>query len=173
MFHLCLFGGQAGELDAQQKVYLTAFGGCELRWPTIAKQMTALRQRGTPSAAAPIQYFLTLFGGTEITAPTLAHEFLDLQNALRSGQLTLDDWDRSIVRIGDIRRSGSLTLFGNFNGDGLPGEDAELDDLALNRHLGYISDEAAELLMRAVGARGSSRAAVVRQAVATTMVRSA
>lgn len=173
MFHLCLFGGQTGELDARRKAYLTAFGSCELRWPTIAKQITALRQSGAPAEAAPTQYFLTLFGGTDITAPTLAHEFLDLQSALRSGQLTLDDWDRSIVRIGDLRRGGSLTLFGSFNGDGVPGEDAELDDLALNRHLGYVSDEAAELLMRAVGARGSSRAAVVRQAVATTMVRSA
>jgi hypothetical protein len=173
MFHLCLFGGHAGELDARRKIYLTVFGGCELRWPSIAKQMSALRQRGAPLDAGPAQYFLTLFGGTEISAPTLAHEFLDLQSALRAGQLTLDDWDRSIVRIGDLRRAGSLTLFGSFNGDGVPGEDAELEDLALNRHLGYISDEAAELLMRAVGARGSSRAAVVRQAVATTLSRSA
>jgi hypothetical protein len=173
MFHLCLFGSQAGELDARRKFYLTAFGGCELRWPSIAKQITALRQRGAAPDASATQFFLTLFGGTEISAPTLAHEFLDLQSALRAGQLTLDDWDRSIVRLGDIRRSGSLTLFGSFNADRVPGEDAELDDLALNRHLGYINEEAAELLMRAVGARGASRAAVVRQAVATTMARSA
>lgn len=171
MFHLCLFGGHAGELGNRRKAYLTIFGGTQLRWPSIAKQMVALHQPGPLPGGPATQCFLTIFGRTEITAPTLANEFLDLQNALRSGQLTLDDWDRSVVRIGETRRAASLTLFGSFDGDRVPGEDAELDDLALNRHLGYISDEAAELIMRAVGTRGTSRAAVVRQAVATTMAR--
>ena len=46
MIHLCLFGGQGGQLSAEKKVYLTLFGGCDLRWPTIAKQMVDMRQSG-------------------------------------------------------------------------------------------------------------------------------
>ena len=166
MFHLCLFGGQGGQLSSERKVYFTMFGACELKLPTTAKQMLEMRRSGKPS---PAHFFVTLFGGTSITSPTLAQEYLDLQNALRSGQLNLDDWDRSIVQIGNASRSASLTLFGAFGADELPSEDDELEDLALNRHLGYVSDEASELLMRAVGQGGSSRGAVVRQAIAVTL----
>ena len=55
------------------------------------------------------------------------------------------------------------------DGDNLPSEDDELEDLALNRHLGYITEQASELLMQAIGQRGSSRGAVVRQAIAVAM----
>ena len=169
MIHLCLFGGQGGQLSAEKKVYLTLFGGCDLRWPTIAKQMVDMRQSGKSGTSSPTHVFITLFGGTDVTAPTLAQEYLDLQSTLRGNQLTLDDWDRSIVQVGGLRRNASLTLFGGFDGDNLPSEDDELEDLALNRHLGYITEQASELLMQAIGQRGSSRGAVVRQAIAVAM----
>lgn len=168
MFHLCLFGGQSGQLADDKRVYVTILGGCSLRWPTFARQISELRQRGAPNAATPY-FFVTLLGSTDVAAPTLAEEYVDLQNALRAGQLTLDDWDRSVAHVGSFRSSGSLTLFAGFDGDCLPSEDQELEDLALNRHLGYIPDAAAELLIRAIGQRGASRAAAVRQAVAAAL----
>ncbi len=170
MLHLCLFGGHGGQLSNERRIYLTMFGGCDLRWPTLAKQLIEFIQRGTGQPRPFGHVFITLFGGTDITAPTLAQEYLDLQSALRSGQVSLADWDRNIVRLGDsAQRGASLTLFGGYSGDELPSEDQELDELALNRHLGYLNDETSELLMRGVGQRGSSRAAVVRQAVATAL----
>ena len=145
MFHLCLFGGHGGELSADRKLYLTMFGGCEVLRPTLAKQMLVLRHSGRGRSGPPLHVFITLFGGTDVTAPTLAQEYLDLQNALRAGQLTLEQWDRDIAELGQAFRSASLTLFGGFDDAKLPSEDQELEDLALNRHLGYLSDAAGDL----------------------------
>ena len=169
MFQWCMFGGYEGRWGPEAKIYFTMFGGCELRWPTIAKQMVDIRHSDKFGGSSPTHVFVTMFAGTEVTTPTLAQEYLDLRSALHSGQLTLDDWDRATIQIAGLRRSGSFTLFGSFDGDSLPNEDDELEDLALNRHLGYLSNEVSELLMRAVGQRGPSRAAAVRQAVAVAL----
>lgn len=170
MIHLCIFGGQDGQLTSGRKVYFTLFGACELRRPTTAKQIIDARQRGQPDAARTSHFFITLFGATGLKAPTLAQEYLGLQDALRAGLLTLDDWDRTIARVADANRhAASLTLFGRFDTEDLPSENEELDDLALNRHLGHIPDEAVDLIMPAIGQRGSTRPAVVRQALAATL----
>ncbi len=170
MIHLCIFGGQGGQLSSGRKVYFTLFGACELLRPTTAKQIIEARQGGPSDAASMSHFFITLFGGTSLKLPTLAQEYLDLQDGLRAGLLTLDEWDRTIARVaGSVRPLGSLTLFGGFDGDELPSEDDELDALALNRHLGQISDQAVDLMMPAVGQRGSTRPAIVRQALAATL----
>ncbi|MFH1748824.1 MAG: hypothetical protein ABIG44_17460 [Planctomycetota bacterium] len=170
MIHLCLFGGQGGQIGDGRKVYMTLFGGCEVRRPTVARQLVEAQQHGQTNSTTTGPFFITFFGGTSVKAPTLAQEYLDLQDALRSGILTMDQWDRTIARVfGQFRPLGSLTLFGSFDGDELPSEDEELDDMALNRHLGQIPDDAVDLLMPAVGQRGATRTASVRQALASTL----
>jgi hypothetical protein len=169
MIRICLFGGQGGQLPTDRRIYFTMFGTTELRWPTVARQISDMRQAGTGARQRPPHVFVTIFGGTVIKAPTLANEYLELQSALRSGRLTLDDWDRALGTLDNQSRGPSLTLFGGFDDAEVPGEDEELEGLALNRHLGYLSPEASDILLGAVGQRGSSRAAAVRQALATAM----
>jgi hypothetical protein len=175
MIHLSIFGSHGGTLSAARRLYITAFGGCELRVATVAKQIVERRQQGHATPQGPGHIFVTLFGGTALKLPTLAQEYLDLQEQLRAGLLTLTDWDRAVGQLsgGNTWSAGSLTLFGSFSGEELPSEDEELDDLALNRQLGYIPDEALDLLMQGVGLRGSSRPAVVRQALASALAKSA
>jgi hypothetical protein len=99
--------------------------------------------------------------------PTLAQEYLALHEALRTRALTLAEWDRQLAQptTSDTLQLHSFTLFGAFDGDGVPGEDEEVDDLSMQRHLGHIPDEAVEVLMRAIGQPGPQRLAAVRQAV--------
>ncbi len=111
---------------------------------------------------------VTLFGSTEIKAPTLAEEFIDLQEAIRSGALAPDELYRFTAGLTDDDSGPlfSLTLFGAFEEVSLPDEDEEVDALALQQHLGNISDSAARVLQLGVGQSDAHRRAVVQQAIA-------
>lgn len=169
MIHFCIFGGHNGQLVADQAVYFTMFGGCELKQPTIAKRMIEIRR--LQSAGLPTQrrnFFITIFGGTEITLPTLSEEFLDLQEAIRSGLLTLEQWNAAAAQMSNESVGyGSFTFMGGFESASLPKEEEEVDGLAINRHLGHISDSAGKTLELGIGRSGSSRSAVLRQALGT------
>lgn len=169
MISFCMFGAQGGQFSPDKRVYITVFGSCELKRPTIARRVVEGKDHDSTRDKPRTQYFVTIFGTTELKTPTLAEEYIDLQDALRSGMITMDDWDRAVTRFGglDRWRSASFTLFGSFGGDELPSEEEELDALALNRHLGHIPDEAGKLLILAMGQSGSQRPAAVRQALAT------
>lgn len=170
MFHFCIFGGHEGELNPNKRVFVTVFGGCELRRPTLARQLVMARRQGGNRVDGGA-FFLTLFGGTELTVPTLTEEFLDLQEAVRAGLLTVEEWDRHVAQFGlyDHRSYASFTAFGGFDSEALPEEDAELDRLALARHVGAVPDRSADVLMLAVGGRGPQRSQAVRHAYAAAL----
>ncbi len=172
MARFCVFGSHQGLLPSEGGVYVTIFGGSELKRSPIAGQL-ADRQHQTPAKrnSPRSAFFFTLFGNTTIIWPTLAEEYLALRDALRAGVLTLADWDRLIGRGGgdsspDIT---SFSLFAGFESDKVPTEDKELDELSLQRHLGQIPDQAADVLMLAIGQTGPQRMASVRQAAATAL----
>ncbi|MGD8451436.1 MAG: hypothetical protein PVJ57_06420 [Phycisphaerae bacterium] len=171
MIHLCIFSGHNAPLAPGRRVYLTVFGGADLSRPTLAKQMIERFRRQQAGDTVPGHFFITLFGGVSIKVPTLAEEFLDLQHAVRGGQLTLTQWDQALAEVGhyNVWPLGSLTLFGGYDAEELPSENTEVEQIAQSRHLGYLSDEAATLLAGAIGTRGTPRGTVVRQAVATSM----
>jgi hypothetical protein len=169
MAHFCMFGGNEGVLSADGSVYITVFGGSDLRRLPLARQIAERRLRG---GAAAESFFFTLFGGTSLIWPTLAEEYLALRDAVRSGTLSLTEWDQCVGR-GDGHgpiQTHSLTLFGGFEADTLPGEDKELDDLTLQRHLGHIPEPAVQTLMLAIGQRGAQRLAAVRHAAAMALL---
>ncbi len=168
MIHFCICGGHEGEMTSDKRIYITICGGCELKRPTLARQLIEMRERGSKADPSRWRFFFTLFGATELKAPTLAEEFLDLQDAVRAGLLTVDEWDRGIGRLRtmDGLNASSFTLCGGFSTNELPTEDEELDRLALNRHMGHISDSAGRALMLAVGHDGSQRPAAIRRAMA-------
>lgn len=173
MVNFCMFAGSEGDLSAGKRLYVTVFGGCELRRPTLARQIIEWRRSGGTGAAFKPRtaYFLTLFGGVSITAPTLAEEFLDLQDAIRANLITLEDWDRAIGQLssGDLVRTASITIFGAFEGASVPDENVELDKLAAMQHLSRIPPEAVQSLMLGVGQRGAQRHAVIREAAGTSL----
>ncbi|MFO0840607.1 MAG: hypothetical protein U1D55_19025 [Phycisphaerae bacterium] len=166
MINFCIFGAQEGELSLGKKLYVTVFGACEFKRPTLARQLIEARQRGTPDSPFRGQFFLTIFGASEISCPTLAEEFIELQDAIRGGALTWRDWDQAVAKasLNASSRTSSFTVFGAFDAAGLPSEDQELDALALHQHLGRIPDAASKMLMLAVGQGGAQRPAAVRQA---------
>jgi hypothetical protein len=167
MIHVTIFAGHDGCLQSDKRFYLTIFGGCDLARPTVARQLLAQREAertGRPVEHRP--FFLTIFAGVDIKSPTLAEEFLDLREMLSSGLLTMEDWDRSIAQL--VRTSaalGSFTLFGGFDETELPSENEEIDSLALQRHLGNISESAGQVLQHAIGRGGSERIATLHRAV--------
>lgn len=171
MLQVCIFGSYEGRLRANKRFFFTLFGAAELRRSTLARRI--LTERAQDRAVPHIRQryiVITLFGSTEIKAPTLAEEFLDLQEALRSGALSLDAWDQFTA---DLARSDedmvfSLTLFGGLEETGLPNEDEEVDSLALQRHLGNIGENAVQVLQMGVGQDDAHRRAVVRQAIAAS-----
>jgi len=168
---LCIFGGHEGELGPEQRVYFTMFGGCELRRPTLGRQLLARYEsdrNGRPPRRP--QVIVTLFGGTELTHPTLAEEFLDLNEVLSKGTIPRVDCDRYFAELdqGHIVDVTTITLFGSFEGTSVPKENAEVDALALHRHLGNISDRSGEVLQLGIGLTGAERRAVLRQAVGAT-----
>ena len=155
---------------------ITLFGGTEIQLATYAKRLAALlRSRfahsETHAPRKPTGVFFTAFGGVDVTPPTLAEEVVALQQALRAGEFTLEQWDQYVGVLDEDVDAAAFTLFGSFEANAVPKEDAELETLAFNRHVGYISDEAAEVLMPAIGYRGGTRANAVRQAVAVETVR--
>ena len=171
MLQVCIFGSYEGRLRANKRCFFTLFGAAELRRSTLARRiLTGQAQDRTAPHSRQRHIVITLFGSTEIKAPTLAEEFLDLQEAVRSGALSLHAWDQFTA---DLARSDedtlfSLTLFGGFEETGLPGEDEEVDSLALQRHLGNINDSAVQILQMGVGQDDAHRRAVVRQAIAAS-----
>jgi hypothetical protein len=171
MAHFSMFGSNDGPLVPGRDFYITIFGGSDLKRLPAASQIAELRQRPAYDRNNSQYVFCTLFGGTTLTWPTLAEEYLALRDALRARTITFDDWDRSLARPGGPGplRVLSFTLFGSFDGEVLPREDKELDDLSLQRHLGQIPEPAVQVLMLAIGQTGVQRLAAVRQAVATTL----
>lgn len=170
MIQVCIMSGHDGYLASDKKFYLTLMGGCDLICPTLARQIVAKRERErNGSSHAPKQFFLTIMGATEITAPTLAQEFMDLRDLLQSGSITMADWDR---HSGDVGRAdvsvGSLSLMGGFSDSELPTEDDEINALALQRHLGHISEAEGVALQYGIGRRGAERRASVRRAAASS-----
>jgi hypothetical protein len=170
MLHLCVCGGHDSELTPGKRLYVTLFGGCELKRPTIARQLIEHRKAGAIQPRAV--FCITVFGGTSISAPTLAEEYLDLQDALRADLFRLEDWDRAIAALGagNNVRIGSFTLFGGFEGATLPAEDSELERLAVGRQSGRISEDASQHLMLGIGEPGPQRAGAVRQAMAAALM---
>jgi hypothetical protein len=167
MLQFCMFGGFEGPLSTDKKCCFTVFGGCTLRRPTLARQIMIARQVRQGTVAPPKLIFLTLFGSTEIKLPTLAEEYLDLREAIRGGNLGMDQWDRYLDDLRQFESSAllSLTLFGAFSEAELPSEDEEVEGLALQRHLGNIDENCGRVLELGVGQSGSQRRAVLRQAV--------
>jgi hypothetical protein len=168
MIQATIFAGHDGRLRFDKWFYLTLFGGCDLFRPTMARRL--LMQRQAQQQGRPIQqrkpFFLTIFGGVSIKSPTLAEEFIDFREMINSGMLTLEEWDRSLALLDqDDGGIASLTLFGGFDECELPSENEEVDSLAVQRHLGNISDSAGQALQYGIGQHGAERSATVRRAV--------
>ena len=92
MIQVCIMGGHDGLIRPEKKVYLTLFGGCDLKRQTVARQILARRQQERDGQKhPPRQFFLTICGGVDITCPTLAEEFLDLRQMMDAGALAFED----------------------------------------------------------------------------------
>ncbi len=167
MIQFCIMGGYEGLIRPERKVYLTFMGGCELKRATVARQILAQRlHEREGKSAPPHQFFLTVMGAVEITCPTLAEEFIDLREMISSGSLSMDDWDRAMADLGRSDVSiASFTLMGGFAENELPSEEQEIESLAVQRHLGVISDSAGQVLQFGVGRRDAERRATLRRAI--------
>lgn len=167
MIQVAIMGGHGGVLRPDKRIFITFMGGAELVMPTVARQILAARSRGREDAKPVTQFFLTIMGGTEIKLPTLAAEFLDLRELVRSGDLSLAEWDRAMSGIAQTQSNiASFTLMGGFEDHALPEESEEIDALAIQRHLGNISDSAGRVLQLGIGQGESERRATIRRAVA-------
>jgi len=159
-------GGQESVIQPVSKVYITFMGGSEFRRETLARRLLSQRQRLREGRTIPRQFFLTVMGGTDISSPTLAEEFIDLQQMIRAGELTMADWDRAIGELGRLDVNiGSFTFMGGFSECELPSETAEIDSLALQRHMGNITREASDVLQHGIGKRDGERHATLRRAL--------
>lgn len=167
MLQFCIFGGHHGLLSAEKKGYFTVFGSCELRRPTLARQLITARRIRGGHEMAPRSVFVTIFGSTEIKCPTLAEEFVDWLDAARSGALDLDlgDADWAELEKGSLNAIASLTLFGSFDQSSLPDENDEIESLALQHHFGAIHDDSRRILEMGVGQSGAQRRTIIQQAV--------
>jgi len=167
MIQFCVMGGYEGRIRSEAKVYVTFMGGCELKRATVARQILTQRlHEREGKTQAPRQFFLTIMGGVQITCPTLAEEFIDLREMINSGALSMDDWDRAMADLGRSDISiASFTLMGGFAENELPSEEQEIESLAVQRHLGTISDSAGQVLQFGVGRRDAERRATLRRAI--------
>lgn len=167
MIQICIMGGQGGLLRPEKRFFLTLMGGCELQVPTVARQILAARRRPESVPRPPrTQYFVTIMGATEIKLPTLAAEYVDLRELLGSGALTMSDWDRGLADVVQTEHHiASFTLMGGFEDSVLPAEDEEIESLALQRHMGNVSDSAGRVLQLGIGQRDPERRATIRRAV--------
>ena len=167
MVQITVFSGHEGRLGSNKKLYRTIMGGCTLVRPTIARQIIATwdaRRDGRINRPGP--FFLTIFGGLDIKCPTLAEEFVDLRDMLNSSTLRLEDWDKDAALVGlSDATTASFTLFGGFDENKLPSENEEVDSLAIQRHIGNISEESGNILQLAIGRSEAERRAAVRRAV--------
>lgn len=171
MVSFCAFSAHDAQLSADGCLHFTVFGGARFRRPPVA-HLIAERRRRTPAPPDGTQYFfVTLFGETSITWPTLAEELLAVCEALDTGTLALSDWDHSMAQpeLSGLLRVHALTLFGGFDANHAPSEEAELDALTLQRHTGHIPEEAVELLMLGIGHTGTQRLVAVRNALAAML----
>jgi len=168
MLQACIMSGLESDLSSDSKFYLTLMGGCELRAPTIAKQILAKQNRPKPDRAFPVtQTFVTFLGSTEIKVPTLAQEYLEYRDLIQSGSLNLGDWDRFTGELGRIDvKVVTFTIMGGYSEGELPTDDEEIDSLALQTHLGNIQETASEILKHGIGQRGAERRAILRRALA-------
>jgi hypothetical protein len=143
------------------------FGGCELRRPTLARQLLAAGRAGAGPLQIGRRVVITLFGATEIKSPTLAEEFIDLREAVQSNALDIRQWDSYLAELDRWQNSAlvSFTMFGAFEETTLPSEDDEIEGLALQRHLGNISDSSGRVLELGIGQGGAQRRSVIHQAV--------
>ena len=167
MIQFCIMSGYDGRVRPERKVYVTLMGACDLKRSTVARQILAQRlQEREGKTHPPRQFFLTIMGATEITCPTLAEEFIDLREMMSSGALSMDDWDRAMADLGRSDVSiASFTLMGGFSESELPSENEEIESLAVQRHLGTISDSAGQVLQFGVGRHDAERRATLRQAI--------
>lgn len=170
MFHVTIFAGHDGQLRYDKWFYLTLFGGCDFIRPTVAREIVHRRQAERERRSTGRKpFFLTVFGGVDIKSPTLAEEFIDLREMISSGFLNMQDWDQALADIGRSDSSvASFTLFGGFSECKLPSEEAEIDSLAIQAHLGNIPDSARQVLQFGIGQREAERRAVVRRAMTAT-----
>lgn len=169
MIHVTIFGGHEGYLQPDKRFYLTVFGGCELKRPTVARQLLVQRQAGRNPQIDRKPFFLTLFGASGTKAPTLAEEFIDLREMIGSGLLAPADWERSVIELGQTEGAlASFTIFGGFDECELPSEDEEIDSIAVQRHLGNIPESAGQVLQYGIGRHGAERTAAVRRAITAT-----
>ncbi len=166
MIHVTIFGSHEGQLQTEKRFYLTLFGACELKRPTVARLLLEQRQvPGNPRTDRK-PFFLTLFGAAGFKAPTLAEEFIDLREMISNGLLPREDWGRCLAELGQTEGAvASLTMFGGFDEWDLPSEDEEIDSLAVQRHLGNIPENAGQVLQYGIGQRGGERTATVRRAI--------
>ena len=160
-------GGHEGRIRPERKFYFTLMGACEMTRQTVARQILARRQQEKEGVErVPRQFFITLMGATEIKCPTLAEEFLDLRQMIGSGALSIEDWDRAMVDLGKTDVSvAAFTLMAGFSENELPSEEEEIEGLAVQRHLGNISDSAGNVLQFGIGRRDAERRATIRRAV--------
>ncbi|MFH1108465.1 MAG: hypothetical protein V1790_04605 [Planctomycetota bacterium] len=167
MIQFCIMSGYDGRVRPERKVYVTLMGACDLKRSTVARQILAQRfQEREGKTHPPRQFFLTIMGAVDIKCPTLAEEFIDLREMINSGTLSMDDWDRAIADLGRSDISiASFTLMGGFSENELPSEEEEIESLAVQRHLGTISDSAGQVLQFGVGQRDAERRATLRRAV--------
>jgi len=167
MIQFCIMSGYEGRVRAERKLYVTLMGGCELKRATVARQILSQRLNEREGKThPPRQFFLTIMGGVAIRCPTLAEEFIDLREMINSGALSMDDWDRAIADLGRSDVSiASFTFMGGFSENALPEEEEEIESLAVQRHLGTISDSAGQVLQFGVGQRDAERRATLRRAV--------
>jgi len=169
MIQFCIMGGYEGLIRPEKKIYVTLMGGCELKRSTVARQILFQRRLDAEGVRRPgRQFFLTIMGGVEITCPTLAEEFIDLREMVSSGALSMSDWDRAMADLGRTEVSyASFTLMGGFGENALPSEEQEIESLAVQRHLGNISESAGEVLQYGIGQHDGERRATLRRAILT------
>lgn len=188
MLHVTIFSGHEGRFRPENRFYLTLFGATELKRPTLAKTLVhrkytrsqagrqaekkqpgVLEQAGIylPDAQKPGKpFFLTVFGGASIKVPTLAEELIDLQELLTSGEITRDEWASMAYTLDEAASaSASFTLFGGFDECELPTEEEEIESLAVQSHLGTITDSARRILQTGVGQKDAERRAIVQRAL--------
>lgn len=167
MLQWCMFGGYEGLMGPERKCYVTLFGGCELRRPTLARQLLAAQRAGAERAEFGKKVVITLFGATEIKSPTLAEEFIDLREAAKTNLLDLLKWDTYLADLDRWQNSAvlSFTMFGALEESCLPTEDQEIEGLALQRHLGNIGDSSGRMLELGIGQAGAQRRSVIQHAV--------
>lgn len=171
MIQFCVMGGHDGKIRPNKKVFVTLMGACDVYRPTLARQILESRQNGTkPGQHQSWQFFLTIMGVTDINSPTLAEEFVDLHELLRQGVITPRDVDQAVGEMAHLGPSvSSFTIMGGFSEVEVPDEEAEVESLALQQHIGNISARVAEVLQLGIGKKDGERRSTIRNAIRTAV----